>query len=75
MNDDETITDLVLACITYSGRTEDDLLADYDRRCKRKKILPLYGQVKTALKSLHKQGKIKIITVNGHRLCCKERET
>jgi hypothetical protein len=73
MDNEETIQDIVLSCVTYSGRNEDDLLADYERRCKKKKIVPLYGQVKTALKSLYRQGKIKIVIVQGHKLCCKQR--
>lgn len=68
---DETIRDIVLACITYSGRSEDDLLADYERRCKRKKIIPLYGQVRTALIGLHREGMIKVVTIDGHKLCRK----
>jgi hypothetical protein len=73
--EEETIQDIVLACVTYTGRTEEDLLADYERRCKRKRIIPLIGQVKSALKALHKAGKIKIVGVQGHRLCCKVRES
>jgi hypothetical protein len=66
-----TIQDIVFACITFTGRTEDDLLADYERRCKRKRIVPLYGQVKASLRSLCAAGKIKIVEFQGHKLCCK----
>lgn len=69
--EDLTIPDIVLQCVTYAGRNEEDLIADYERRCKRLKIVPLYGQLKTALKRLHSEGKIYLKTVGGHRLCCK----
>lgn len=69
--EDETLHDVVLACITKSGRNEEDLLADYQRRCIRKKIVPLYGQLKNALRLLLAEGKIGIKTTQGHKLCFK----
>lgn len=71
MNDEreETIADIVLSCLTLAGRTEDDFWADYERKCARKRILPLYGQVKTSLVALHRAGRIGVKTVGGRKLC------
>ena len=72
MNDYETITDIVLSCVPKCGRNEEDFWADYERRCRRLKVIPMEGQVRTALKSLHAEGAIYVKTVQGHKLVCKK---
>jgi hypothetical protein len=71
MAEELTISDIALSCVTFSGRCEDDLIADYERRCRRLKIVPLYGQLKTALKSLFAAGKVRFKVVGDHKLLCK----
>jgi len=68
---DETLLDIILACVLKSGINEDDLWAAYQRRCNRKQVVPLWGQLRTGLKFLHGQNKIFIRTRAGHRLCHK----
>lgn len=71
MNDELTIQDIALKCVTLSGRHENDIISDYERRCNRLKIVPLYGQLKTALQSLLKTGKVYFRTIGDHRLLCR----
>jgi hypothetical protein len=73
MSDEKTLLDVILECITFSGRNEQDLVDDFERRCRRYKVIPLWGQLKNGLKELKKQGKIKIRIVQGHKLCAKTR--
>lgn len=63
-----TIQDIALKCVTYAGRNEEDVIADYERRCNRLKIIPLFGQLKNALKALHRDGKVKLVKVGNQRL-------
>jgi len=61
-----TISDLVLACIPksrYIGETE--LLEKYERVCKRHNVLPLWGQVKTALRKLVTSGQVIVDKTKG----------
>ena len=69
---EETIQDIALKCVTFSGRNEDDLFTDYERRCNRLKVLPLFSQLRTALRGLLKSGKIFFKEVDGHKLLCKK---
>lgn len=51
---------LTLEAIPKSrGITPDELFAKYTRLCNKYTVLPLWGQMQTALKTLYKQGKIK----------------
>lgn len=63
-----TIDEIALKCVTLSGINEENLLASYERRCLRLKILALWGQLQAALKRLHKAGKVKLVKIDGHRL-------
>lgn len=71
MNEELTIQDIALQCVTLSGRNEEDIIADYERRCTRLRIFPLYGQLKTALVNLKRAGRIYFKQVGSHRLLCK----
>ncbi len=67
-DNDLTITGIALKCVTLSGRSEEEVIADYERRCSKLRIIPLYGQLKSALVDLHREGKVKLKTVDGRRL-------
>jgi hypothetical protein len=71
--DDETIDDVVLSCVTFTGKDEKTLENDYAYKCARKKIYCLYGQLVAALKRLRAAGKIEIVAEVNTRLCRKKR--
>ena len=51
---------LTLTAIPKSrGIKPDELFDKYTRLCKRHNVLPLWGQMQTALRTLYKAGKIK----------------
>jgi hypothetical protein len=54
-----------------AGINEDDLWAAYQRKCNRHRVVPLWGQLRNGLVSLHKEGKIYTKTVGDHKLCLK----
>jgi hypothetical protein len=66
--DGMTIHDIALRCVTYAGRNEEDIVADFERRCRRLQILPLNGQLLTALRALMRAGKVRFIHRDGHKL-------
>ena len=73
MNEELTIQDIVLKCVTLSGRNEQDILDDYERRCTKLRVVPLYGQLKTAIKSLLRDNKVRFVTRDGHKLLARTR--
>ena len=57
----ESIPDMALACINITrGITQEELWARYVKLCNKHKVLPLAGQLKASLKTLHQQGRIKL---------------
>lgn len=56
-----SIQEIVLECIPKTrGLTESELTARYTARCDANKIMPLWGQLATALRNLRQSGKVKL---------------
>lgn len=64
-----TPVSLVLASIPKSRPvSEQELVAKYSKLCERNNVLPLWGQIRTALKRLLGVGKIEFIETPRGRL-------
>lgn len=63
INESETpIQDIILDVIPQRGLTENELTERYCKQCDKLRILPLWGQLATALRALRKANKVEIIT-------------
>jgi hypothetical protein len=58
VQEEETLQDLVLSSVKKSGSTEEEIWDTFQKICQKKQVLPLYGQLVTALRNLKAAGKV-----------------
>lgn len=59
--DNRTPRDIAFACILKSRPlSEAELIERYNKQCEKLHVLPLWGQLRTALQALKTAGKIKL---------------
>lgn len=58
----------------YASRptTADELWERYQKLCNKSRVLPLWGQMRTALKTLYKQGRIKTVGEGEAKRVCRK---